>query len=115
MFSEILRPLLETPGALAAAFFDPQGQVIAEVGDRAAVEVLGTYQSVWLAELGRGAEASGLGVIRELAIDFEGRRTVATVIGNRYYVVAVFGPDGVPAAGIRRLTEVRDRLAVEIR
>ncbi len=114
MFSEILSRLLETPGTVAAAFFDPQGQVIAQVGDRSAIEVLGTYHSVWLSELIRSAEASGLGALRELAIDFGGRRAASAVVSGRYYVIVVFSPDGIPATGRNALAEASRRLAVEI-
>lgn len=114
MFSAILSPLLRTPGAVAAAFFDPQGQAIAEVGDRSAIEVLGTYHSVWLAELVRSSEANGLGELRELAIDFAGRRAASALVSGRYYVVVVFARDGVPAAGRTALAEACRRLAAEI-
>ena len=72
----ILSNLLESPGALGAAFLDPQGEVVARAGDEAATEVLGAYQSVWLAELGRAAERSGLGSVANLALDFDGRPPV---------------------------------------
>jgi hypothetical protein len=114
MFSEILSPLLRTPGAVAAAFFDPQGQVIAEVGDRPAIEILGTYHSVWLADLARSSEASGLGELRELAIDFGERRAVAALVPGRYYVVVVFSRDGIPAMGRLALAEACRRLSAEI-
>lgn len=114
MFSKILTPLLEAPGAVAAAFFDPQGQVIAQVGDRSAIEILGTYHSVWIAELVRSAEASGLGALRELAIDFGGRRADAALVSGRYYVVVVFTRDGIPATGRNALAEACRRLEVEI-
>jgi hypothetical protein len=113
-FSEILSPLLETPRAVAAAFFDPQGQAIAWVGDRSAIEILGTYHSVWLAELVRSAEACGLGELRELAIDFGERRAVSAVVSGQYYVVVVFKRDGVPAMGRNALAEACRRLAAEI-
>jgi hypothetical protein len=114
VFSQILSPLLEAPGALAAAFFDPQGQVIAEVGDRSAIEVLGTYYSVWFAELSRAAEAGGLGELRELAIDFGDRRAVSAVVADRYYVVAVFPKEAFPAAGRDALAEASRLLAAEV-
>ena len=114
MFAQILSPLLETPGAMAAAFFDPQGQAIAEVGDRSAIEILGTYHSVWLNELVRSAAGGGLGALRELAIDFGERRTVSALVSERYYVVVVFTPGGLPVAGRAALTEACRRLEAEI-
>jgi roadblock/LC7 domain-containing protein len=114
MFSEILSPLLRTPGAVAAAFFDPQGQSIAEVGDRSAIEILGAYHSVWLADLVRSSEASGLGELRELAIDFSGLRTASALVSGRYYVVVVFTRDGIPTMGRNALAEACRRLAAEI-
>ena len=40
--------------------------VIARVGAKSATEVLGAYKSVWLGELRRAAERSGLGEISDL-------------------------------------------------
>ncbi len=113
-FSQILQPLLAAPGALAAAFFDPQGQPIAQVGNRAAVEVLGAYQSVWISQLSSAFSRSGLGAVSELSVEFAGKRTLSALVRDRYYVVVVFERDGVPALARARLQEVRDRLAPEI-
>jgi hypothetical protein len=43
-FADALEGLLDAPGALGAAFIDPQGEIIARVGDESATEVLGAYQ-----------------------------------------------------------------------
>ena len=114
MFHQILTPLLETPGAVAAAFFDPQGQVIAEVGEPSAVEVLGAYHSVWFGELARVAESGGLGDLRELAVDFGDRRAVSARVGDRYYVVTIFEREAIPAGGKAALAEACRRLAAEV-
>jgi hypothetical protein len=114
MFSTILAPLLETPGAVAAAFYDPQGQAIADAGDRGAVEVLGTYHSVWFGELTRAAESSGLGGLREVAIDFGERRVVSTLVAEGYYLVVVFERHAIPARGREAFVEASRRLAAEV-
>ncbi len=114
MFAEILSPLLGTPGAVAAAFYDRQGQAIAEVGDRAAIEILGTYHSVWFTDLVRAAATGGLGELRELTIDFGERRAVSALVSGRYYVVVVFAPDGLPATGRAALAEACRRLEIEV-
>ena len=97
------------PGVL-----DPQGQAIADVGDRGAVEVLGTYHSVWFGELSRAAESSALGGLRQLAIDFGERRTVSALVADGYYLVVVYERDAIPAGGKAALAEARRRLAAEV-
>src|ERR1035441_8103779 len=77
-FADALEGLLDAPGALGAAFIDPQGEIIARVGGKSATEVLGAYQSVWLGELRRAAERSGLGEISDLSFQFASRRILTT-------------------------------------
>jgi len=113
-FSDLLQPLLTVPGAVAAAFYDPQGQSIAEAGDRGAVEALGAYHSIWLSTLEEASSRSGLGPVQELAIDFTGRRALTVTVGGRYYLVVVFEPQAVPSLVRPEIAQVRDRLAAEI-
>ncbi len=113
-FETILSSLLDSPGALGAAFLDPQGEVIARAGDEAATEVLGAYQSVWLAELGRAADRAGLGTISELALEFEGRKVLTAPVKAGFFLLVVLSPDGRPSVVRARIEDVRDRLASEV-
>lgn len=113
-FEEPLRRFLAVPGALGAAFLDPQGETIAQVGNPEAVELLGAYQSVWLAELSRAARRSGLGELLELAIDLTERRIVSTEVKDGYFVLVVLEPRGLLAPVRARLEDVRRSLAAEI-
>ncbi|MGA7993184.1 MAG: roadblock/LC7 domain-containing protein [Thermoanaerobaculia bacterium] len=113
-FETILSSLLESPGALGAAFLDPQGEVIARAGDEAATEVLGAYQSVWLAELTRAADRAGLGSISELALDFEGRKVLTAPVKAGFFLLVVLSPEGRPSVVRGRMEESRDLLAAEV-
>lgn len=113
-FADALEGLLGASGALGAAFLDPQGAIIARVGDDSATEVLGAYQSVWLGELRRAAEGSGLGEISNLSFRFANRRILTIHVKEGYFVLVVFDPDGLPHLVGPRLDEARARLAAEI-
>lgn len=112
--ADTLAPLLEAPGATAAAFLDPQGQAIAQVGDPEAVERLGAYQSVWMSDIRRAVAPGGLGDVTEVDLDFESGRILASMVREGYFVLVVFGPDGVPALARPKLTSVRRVLAAEV-
>lgn len=113
-FVDVLDGLMAAPGAQAAAFLDPQGETIAEVGTATAVETLGAYESVWLAELGRVAERSGLGELKDLALEFEGGRFFSANVKDGYFLLVLFDATGVVSAARARLDEVREKLAAEI-
>jgi predicted regulator of Ras-like GTPase activity (Roadblock/LC7/MglB family) len=109
-FADALEGLLDAPGALGAAFIDPQGEVIARVGDDGATEVLGAYQSVWMGELRRAAERAALGEISDLTFEFEKRR----IVKAGYFVLVVFDAAGQMHMARPRLAAARLRLAAEI-
>jgi roadblock/LC7 domain-containing protein len=111
-FIELMEPLLSIPGVLAAAFFDPQGQVIIHVGNRNEVEVLGAYQSVWLSTLARSI--SGEGSVKEVSVEFEGRKAIAVLVGESYYLAVVFASDSIPARGWSQIERARKSLVAEI-
>lgn len=113
-FETILSSLLRSPGALGAAFLDPQGEVIARAGDEAATEVLGAYQSVWLSELSRVADRAGLGPISELALEFEKRRVLTTPVKAGFFLLVVLSPEGRPSVVRAGIQAVRERLASEV-
>ncbi|HEX5855517.1 MAG TPA: roadblock/LC7 domain-containing protein [Thermoanaerobaculia bacterium] len=113
-FADALEGLLGAPGALGAAFIDAQGAIVARVGERSATEVLGAYQSVWLGELRRAAERSGLGEISDLSCQFQNRLVLTIHVKAGYFILVVFDPGGQPHAVRPRLDEARTRLAAEI-
>ena len=113
-FETILSSLLESPGALGAAFLDPQGEVIARAGDEAATEVLGAYQSVWLAELGRAAERSGLGPVSSLALEFDGKKVLSAPVKAGFFLLVVLSPGGRPSVVKGAMEAARERLASEV-
>jgi predicted regulator of Ras-like GTPase activity (Roadblock/LC7/MglB family) len=113
-FADALDGLLGAPGALGAAFLDPQGAIIARVGDESATEVLGAYQSVWLGELRRAAERSGLGEISDLSFQFASRRVLTAHVKAGYFILVVFDQGGQPHAVRPRLDEARARHVAEI-
>ncbi len=113
-FETILSGLLEAPGALGAAFLDPQGEVVARAGDETATDVLGAYQSVWLAELGRAADRAGLGPISDLALEFEGRRVLTAPVKAGFFLLVVLAPAARPTLVRNRIEEARQRLASEV-
>jgi predicted regulator of Ras-like GTPase activity (Roadblock/LC7/MglB family) len=110
----ILSSLLESPGALGAAFLDPQGEVIARAGDEAATAVVGAYQSVWLTELGRAADRAGLGSISELAMEFEGRNVLTAPVKAGFFLLVVLSPEGRPSVVRAGMDAARERLAAEV-
>jgi predicted regulator of Ras-like GTPase activity (Roadblock/LC7/MglB family) len=113
-FESILSSLLESPGAQGAAFLDPQGEVIARAGDEGATGVLGAYQSVWLAELGRAADRAGLGAISELALEFDGKKVLTAPVKAGFFLLVVLSPGGRPSVVRAQMDGVRDRLAAEV-
>jgi predicted regulator of Ras-like GTPase activity (Roadblock/LC7/MglB family) len=113
-FNGILSTLLDVPGALGAAFIDPQGQTVAQLGSPEATEVLGAYQSVWLGELGRLAERTGLGAVSDLSLDFEGKRVLSAQVKSGYFLLVVFDPTGLSSVARARLDDVRRSLAAEV-
>ena len=110
----ILSGLLESPGALGAAFLDPQGEVIARAGDESATDVIGAYQSVWLTELGRAADRAGLGPISELALEFEGRKVLTAPVKAGFFLLVVLSPEGRPSVVRAGMDAARERLAFEV-
>jgi predicted regulator of Ras-like GTPase activity (Roadblock/LC7/MglB family) len=113
-FETILSSLLESPGALGAAFLDPQGEVVARAGDQAVTEVLGAYQSVWLAELGRAAERSGLGTVGSLALDFDGKKVLTAPVKAGFFLLVVLAPEGRPSVVRAGMDAARERLSAEV-
>ncbi len=113
-FETILGRLVNAEGALGAAFLDPQGEVIARAGDDDATEVLGAYQSVWLAELGRAADRAGLGPVAALALEFDGRQVLTAPVKAGFFVFVVLEPGGEASTVRARLDEAREELAEEV-
>jgi predicted regulator of Ras-like GTPase activity (Roadblock/LC7/MglB family) len=113
-FEEVLSSLASAPGAIGAAFVDPQGQTVARAGDPLATDVLGALQSVWLGELGRASERAGLGEIRDLSLDFEDRHVLSAQVKDGYFLLVVFASQGLPSIARARLDDARERLAREI-
>jgi predicted regulator of Ras-like GTPase activity (Roadblock/LC7/MglB family) len=113
-FETILSSLLDSPGALGAAFLDPQGEVIARAGDEAATAVVGAYESVWLGELGRAADRAGLGPISELALEFEGRKVLTAPVKAGFFLLVVLSPEGRPSLVRAGMNAARERLAAEV-
>jgi predicted regulator of Ras-like GTPase activity (Roadblock/LC7/MglB family) len=113
-FHEILDGLLTAPGALGAAFIDPQGQTVAQAGDPAVTEVLGVLQSVWLGELERAARRAGLGPVQDLSLEFANQRVLSAQVKEGYFLLVVFEAGGLPSFARSRLDEARRELAGEI-
>jgi len=113
-FEDVLETLASAPGAIGAAFVDPQGQTVARAGDPAATDVLCALQSVWLGELGRASARAGLGDVRDLSLDFEDRHVLSAQVKDGYFLLVVFSANGLPSIARARLDEARDRLAREI-
>jgi hypothetical protein len=113
-FDAILRPVLDAPEARAVAFLDPQGQEIAAIGDRALLETIGAYQSVWTVDLARAANGGGLGEVLEVDFDFEAGRVLATPVKDGYFVLTLFGVGGIPSVARPLLAAAREQLAAEI-
>lgn len=108
-----LSRFLTVPGAIAAAFLDPQGAPVAQVGNTEAIEVLAAFQSVWLGDLARAASRAGLPEVDELLIDFEERRVLAAVVVEGYFLLVVLERDGLAARARALLPEIREQLVAE--
>lgn len=113
-FQDVLRPVLDAPGARAVAFLDPQGEAVASLGDHALLETIGAYQSVWTTELSRAAAGGGLGEVTEVDFEFEAGRVLATAIRDGYFVLVLFSRDGIPSVARPFLEAARRSLAAEI-
>ncbi len=113
-FSEVLGQLLKVPGVRGAAFLDPQGETVAEVGERDSIELFGAYQSVWLSEMGHLAERAGLGKVTDFTLDFDTRRVMATQVKDGYFVLVVFDADGMASLARERVRRAVPALAAEL-
>jgi predicted regulator of Ras-like GTPase activity (Roadblock/LC7/MglB family) len=113
-FRAILERLLAAPGAVAAAFLDPEGQPVEQVGDTEVIEVLAAYQSVWLTALNRGAERMGIAPLNEITLDLTRKRLVSCEVKDGYFLMVVLEPDGVPSVARAHLEDARLSLAAEI-
>ena len=113
-FHDVLGALASAPGARGAAFLDPQGQLVACAGDEDSMETMGAYQSVWLGELGRAAERSGLGELRDVTMDFAGARVLAAAVKDGYFLVVLLERGGLLAPARARLDGARAALSAEI-
>ncbi len=113
-FRDILDGLLEAPGALGAAFIDPQGQAVAQAGDPAVTDVLGALQSVWLGEIGRASQRAGLGPVSDLSLEFANQQVLSAQVKEGYFLLVVFEAGGLPSVARARLEAARDELAREI-
>jgi predicted regulator of Ras-like GTPase activity (Roadblock/LC7/MglB family) len=113
-FEDVLATLASAPGAIGAAFVDPQGQTVARAGDPVATDVLGALQSVWLGELGRASGRAGLGPVRDLSLDFEDRHVLSAQVKDGYFVLVVFSARGLPSIARARLEEACEKLGREI-
>lgn len=113
-FAETLSRILEAPGALGAAFLDPSGEAVAQVGDEGALEILGAYQSVWLSELSRASERAGIGTLSDLSIEFDAHRVLSTEVKDGYFVLVVLESSGASGIARARVESVRESLAAEI-
>jgi predicted regulator of Ras-like GTPase activity (Roadblock/LC7/MglB family) len=113
-FSTILNGLLDAPGAVAAAFLDPQGETVAQAGNTEAVQLLGAYLSVWLGEMARASRRSGLGELAELDLHFRSRRIVSSEVKDGYFVLILLEPNGLVAPVRARLEAARRVFAQEI-
>jgi hypothetical protein len=113
-FTTRLGELLASPGALAAAFLDPQGETVAHAGNPDALLLLGAYQSVWLAEMARASRRAGLGELAELSLDFGSRRIVSTEVKDGYFLLVLLEPQGLVAPVRARLEKARRAFAQEV-
>ena len=69
---------------------------------------------MWLAELWRFAARSGVGELKDLALEFEGGRFFSASVKDGYFLLVLFDATGVVSAARARLDEVREKLAAEI-
>ena len=113
-FEEILSPLLEAPGAIAAAFVDAQGQSIATVGDALALEVIGAFQPVWTSGVAGIAAHGGLGPHEAVEIAFDERRLLAAPVKEGYHLLVLLERGGVPSVARSRVGTAREQLAAEM-
>lgn len=113
-FEEMLLPLMEAKGAIAAAFVDAQGETIACSGDVLALEVLGAYHPLWIAGIAGAAARGGIGGLVDLEIEFARRRVLASSVKDGAFVLVVFDISSVPALARARLPAARERFAAEM-
>jgi predicted regulator of Ras-like GTPase activity (Roadblock/LC7/MglB family) len=94
--------LLEVPGVLATALFDPDGQPVTHAGDASLVELAGAYQSVWLEKLAASCQNSELGDLGELRFDFETASMYVVRLNEGFFLLTLLEP-GAAVWKLKRL------------
>ena len=114
-FHEILDGLLAAPGALAAAFIDPQGQTVAQAGDPAVDRgsrrpASPSGSASWSAR----RDGPGSAPVQDLSLEFANQRVLSAQVKEGYFLLVVFEAGGLPSFARSRLDEARRELAGEI-
>jgi len=109
-FRDILAEALQTTGgAIGAAFLDSEGESVEVVSARPfdaddhELRVIGAYAGIFLSQLRRVAESSG--VVQRYKIDFAASRIFCSDLKDGYYLVMVVdagAAEGVVWQGLER-------------
>ncbi len=112
-FTEILERLLAaTPGAIAVALVDFEGETVDYAGglDTFDLKIAAAHWQIVLAET---AETPSMGAIRQITLRARGRGYVVRRVDTSYAVLIVLHRHAAFAVSERALVEVQARLSIE--
>lgn len=121
MFEKILRELLaETPGAIGAIVLDREGESVQFWAERVfdigadGLRAIGAYQGIYLAELRRICERTGLGKPERFTTEFAHTKVLSCDLKDGYYVVLIIDATASEAQAWHHLRSSRQRLLAEL-
>src|SRR5688572_2335602 len=104
-------------GALGAMFLDYEGEAVVIVPrklPRYDLQVIGAYEGIYLGQLRRIAEASGMGSMERFTITCANSTLLAFTLKDGYYLVLVLDANGFEGVGWHRLAKCRDAILEEM-
>ena len=120
-FRDILLDVLQrTGGAIGAAFVDSEGESVEVVSARPfdtddhELRIIGAYAGIFLSQLRRIAESTGIGAAQRYKIDFAASRIFCCDLKDGYYLVVVVDAGAVEGVVWQGLERCRDALLGEM-
>jgi predicted regulator of Ras-like GTPase activity (Roadblock/LC7/MglB family) len=119
-FRDILTEVLLTGGAIGAAFVDSEGESVEVVSARPfdaddhELRVIGAYAGIFLSQLRRITDSTGIDEARRYKIDFAASRIFCSDLRDGYYLVVVVDVGAVEGAVWQRVERCREALLAEM-
>ena len=117
-FYQLLERMMDgLDGALGAMFLDQEGEAVVIVPKklpRYDLQVIGAYEGIYLSQLRRIAEDSGMGGTERFTISCANSTLLTFTLKDGYYLVLVLDHSGLEGVGWHRLARCRDAILEEM-